>query len=337
MAWQTLFGSTKTAGKWVDHIRRRVDFARIDADAKRDVQLVIAGPSREELTAALREAGEPAGDALRLHPSLPDPARLTKNARAAIYALAANDLDSWRGDSAAFPRHVYAVRPPGAMALETSPATPKKPTPGSPALYSVSALTGSELRRHLLPDVVTAYSGLEIPLAAQVPAFRPVVAARLTLNCAQNSLKIAAASALADHIPMIGLITGGIASAGDTIAITALQMRMLLQIAAAYGKKAEFARIIELLPVLGGGYGWRALAREASGFIPIAGIVIKAGIAYAGTVVVGQAASYYYETGSQMPSSAISALYREASERARTLAIQFAKRAGKKPGDEKPS
>ena len=267
----------------------------------------------------------------------PDPAQLPGVARAAIYVLPPGSSDGWQAQAAAFPRHVYAVQPPGAEPAQTNPAAPKKPSPGSPALYTLSALTPAELRKHLLPDVVSAYAGLEIPLAAKIPAFRPVVAARLTLNCATNSLKVAAASALADHIPMIGLITGGIASAGDTIAITALQMRMLLQIAAAYGKKAEFARIVELLPVFGGGYGWRALAREVSGFIPVAGIAIKAGIAYAGTVVVGQAASYYYETGSQMHPSAVSALYREAAERAHALALAFAQRTGKKiMGDKRP-
>jgi len=319
------------AGKWFEHIRKHVDLARLDAEARRDVALVVAGPRGEEFAAALRQPGVLDETALRVLATLSELTAPPESIRAAVYVLSGENTNGWHDQVAAFPRPVYAVE----TGPQTSPPPHKKPVVGAPALYTLSALTPAEMRKHLLPDIVLAYSGLEIALAAKLPAFRSVVAARLTLNCAMNSLKIAAASALADHIPMIGLITGGIASAGDTIAITALQMRMLLQIAAAYGKKAEFARIVELLPVLGGGYGWRALAREASGFIPVAGIAIKAGIAYAGTVVVGQAASYYYETGSKMPSSAVSALYREASDRARSLALQFAARVTKKsgPGD----
>ena len=196
--------------------------------------------------------------------------------------------------------------------------------------YHVSAMELAQFRKYLLPDIVRLYRGRETALASAIPAFRPVVAAKLTADCAMTCLKIAAASAVADHIPVLGLLTGGIASAGDTIAITALQMRMLLRIAAAYGKKPEFARILELVPVVGGGYGWRALAREASGFIPIAGIPIKAAIAYAGTLVVGQVASHYYETGLHMSSGAIGAVYREASAQAREFARSLTTRSNRK-------
>jgi len=168
--------------------------------------------------------------------------------------------------------------------------------------------------------------GRAVALAAALPIFRPTVAAKLTVDCAVTSLKVAGASALADHVPIFGFVLGGIASAGDTLAITGLQMNMLLHIAAAYGRKAEMARLAELLPVVGGGYGWRALARELSGFIPVAGIAVKAGIAYAGTLVVGQAAAHYYETGSPMGTEKVSALYREATERAKNVVLEVTKR-----------
>src|SRR5579872_359225 len=317
---------------WLRHVRDRIDLQRIDADARRSIKLVIAGPRSAEVAALLSADATVASDPLVVTDALPSAADLPRRARAVIYAP---DPDSGNGspaDIAEYPVPIFVLQVRSGEHAQTEAAHPHKPTAGHTASYSLTALNLVELRKYVLPDVAAAYGDLEIPLAAQVPAFRPVVAARLTLNCAMNSLKIAAASALADHIPMIGFITGGIASAGDTIAITALQMRMLLQIASAYGKKAEFARIIELLPVVGGGYGWRTLAREASGFIPVAGIVIKAGIAYAGTVVVGQAASYYYETGSHLPPHAVSSLYREATARAKALAKQLADRVRKRGG-----
>lgn len=317
-------------------MRSRVNLKAVDAEARKRVRLIVAGPRRIEFLDALAAGGPYASEALCTAETLLDlsPA----DAQAAKAAVYCPDVDSTNGEDqvaierfgsrgASLPFPVFVVRTGEAATLDearlsTSPAS-SKPALGAASIYYVSSMSLAELRKYLLPDIARAYHGDEIALAASVPAFRPIVAAKLTMDCAMNSLKIAAASAIADHIPVLGLITGSIASAGDTIAITALQMRMLLRIASAYGKKPEFARILELLPVVGGGYGWRALAREASGFIPVAGIPIKAAIAYAGTLVVGQAASYYYETGLKLSPNAIAALYREASERAKDFFRHF--------------
>ena len=317
-------------------MRSRVNLKAVDAEARKRVQLIVAGPRHGEFLDALAAGGPLAGEAIRSADTLADV--LTADAQAAKAAVYCPDVESTNGDArekldrstpriADLPFPVFVVRTGEASTLDearlsTLPAS-SKPTRGSASIYYVSSMSLPELRKYLLPDIARAYRGNEVALAAAVPAFRPIVAAKLTMDCAMNSLKIAAASALADHIPVLGLITGSIASAGDTIAITALQMHMLLRIASAYGKKPEFARLLELLPVVGGGYGWRALAREASGFIPIAGIPIKAAVAYAGTLVVGQAASYYYETGLKMSPNAIAALYREASQRAKEFVRQF--------------
>ena len=324
------------AAAWLGHVRSRVNLKAVDAEARKRVRLIVAGPRRSEFLDALAAGGPFAPEAIRAAETLLDlsPSDIEAS-RAAVYCP---DVDSTSGEGreqlerttlriADLPFPVFVVRTGEASTLDearlsTSPAS-SKPTPGSVSIYNVSSMSLPELRKHLLPDIARAYHGNEIALAAAVPAFRPIVAAKLTMDGAMNSLKIAAVSAIADHVPVLGFITGSIASAGDTIAITALQMRMLLRIASAYGKKPEFARILELLPVVGGGYGWRALAREASGFIPVAGIPIKAAIAYAGTLVVGQAASHYYETGLKMSPNAISALYREASERAKDFFRHF--------------
>jgi len=317
-------------------MRSRVNLKAVDAEARKRVQLIVAGPRCREFLDALTAGGPFADDAVRTIDTFVDVFTIDADgAKAAVYCPdiestngdGQNNLDGYTSRIVDLPFPVFIVRTGEASTLDearlsTLPAS-SKPTRGTASIYDVSSMSLPELRKHLLPDIARAYRGHEVALAAAIPAFRPIVAAKLTMDCAMNSLKVAAASALADHIPVLGLITGSIASAGDTIAITALQMRMLLRIASAYGKKPEFARLLELLPVVGGGYGWRALAREASGFIPVAGIPIKAAIAYAGTLVVGQAASYYYETGLKMSPNAIAALYREASQRATGFIRQF--------------
>ncbi len=130
--------------------------------------------------------------------------------------------------------------------------------------------------------------GVEIAVGRNLPVLRESVAAKLTRDAANNALKVALASAAVDHIPLAGIVLGVFASAGDMVAITGIQVMLMLHIEAAYGQDPDMQRAWQLLPVIGGGFGWRTLARELVGFVPVAGIAIKGAIAYAGTIVVGR-------------------------------------------------
>jgi len=77
----------------------------------------------------------------------------------------------------------------------------------------------------------------------------------------------------------------------------------------------------QLLPVIGSGFGWRALARELSGFVPIAGIAIKSAIAYAGTIVVGEGVTFFLEHGREMSKGQAAQIY----ERTKNEAMRFAR------------
>lgn len=323
-------------GRWLDHFRDRINLNALDAHAHRPVRIRVAGPRAGELIAVLDPDAAPASAVL--DPSDAALAPTGGSTRALVYVRSIDDPsvpDVLPAVGSAVPVFIVeydraeALAAAGGAGIATT-APDKRPSVGHPGMYRLSSLTVDEMRKHLLHDLVLACSGVEVALGAALPAFRPTVAARLTLDCAVTCLKVAAASALADHVPVLGLVLGGIASAGDTIAITGLQIDMLLKISAAYGKRAEFSRVVELLPVIGGGYGWRALARELSGFIPVAGIPIKAGIAYAGTLVVGQAASYYYEHGRPLTAASTKALYHDALERAKKLASEMIDRARRK-------
>ena len=317
--------------RWLEHFRDRVNLNIVDAQARKPVRLLVGGPRASMLVDVVEPGagGRSAVFELADAPAAPVDAAT----RAMIYCRSiddpAPDPPPYAGSTLPVFVMEFAPEAPAGPAIATC-GPEKKPAPGRPAVYRLSALSAEEMRKYFFHDVVLACDGLEIALGAALPALRPTVAAKLTLDCAVTCLKVAGASALADHVPLLGFVLGGIASAGDTIAITGLQIDMLLRIAATYGKRADFARVIELLPVIGGGYGWRALARELSGFIPIAGIPIKAGIAYAGTLVVGQAAAYYYEYGKPLTSDKTSALYYDALERAKKLASDLIERARRK-------
>ncbi len=80
----------------------------------------------------------------------------------------------------------------------------------------------------------------------------------------------------------------------DFAVLTLNQLRLVLRLAAAYGLELDQSRLPEVLATLGAGFGLRALARQVLGAVPVAGWVVKGGIAYAGTRALGEAAQLYF-------------------------------------------
>jgi uncharacterized protein (DUF697 family) len=194
-----------------------------------------------------------------------------------------------------------------AGAQPESPATP--PQPGAWAEYVVPSIDREAMRGRFFTHLIDCSRGVEIAVGRRLPVLRESVAAKLTRDAAANSLKVALASAVVDHIPIIGVVLGAVASAGDMVAITGIQVMLMLHIEAAYGRDPDVQRIWQLLPVIGGGFGWRALARELSGFVPVAGIAIKGAIAYAGTIVVGEGVTFFLEHGKHMTKGQAAQIY----------------------------
>ena len=246
-------------------------------------------------------------------------ATLVREGRAVLFLGRRGDV---RGadfsDLAALKLPIFAITL-DEQAQSSGPASP--PAAGTFSEYVVPALSKEALRGRLFPHLVERCKGVEIAVGRRLPVLRETVAAKLTRDAANNALKVALASAAVDHIPVFGLVLGAFASAGDMVAITGIQMMLLLHIEAAYGRDPDVQRMWQLLPVVGGGFGWRMLARELSGFIPVAGIAIKGAIAYAGTIVVGEGVTFFYEHGRHMSSGQAAAIY----ENTKTEALNFAR------------
>ncbi|HTU71633.1 MAG TPA: hypothetical protein VMF11_15125 [Candidatus Baltobacteraceae bacterium] len=204
------------------------------------------------------------------------------------------------------------------------------PAPGTVGEYIVPAISKEPLRARVFVHLVEASKGVEIAVGRRLPPLRETVAAKLTRDAANNALKVALASALVDHIPVVGVVLGAFASAGDMVAITGFQMMLLLHIEATYGKDPDVQRMWKLLPVIGGGFGWRTLARELVGFVPVAGVAIKGAIAYAGTIVVGESVTFFLEHGSHMSKAQASQLYDRTKEDALRFARELATRFKRK-------
>ncbi len=83
----------------------------------------------------------------------------------------------------------------------------------------------------------------------------------------------------------------------DMPLMTANQMKMVLQIAAAYGQPLSGKRVRELAGVLGGAFALRAIARALVQFVPGFGWAISGAIGYSGTMAMGYGALEYFEAG----------------------------------------
>jgi uncharacterized protein (DUF697 family) len=244
----------------------------------------------------------------------------TTDARAIVFLGFIGDRPAARLEPLAMLRlPVFAVLADESVSVTSGPAT--APKAGTIEDYVVPAIEFEALRARVLPHLVDACKGVEIAVGRRLPSMRTTVAAKLTRDAALNALKISGASAIVDNVPVLGLVLGAFASAGDMFAITGIQMMLMLQIGAVFGKDPDVGRMWELLPVVGGGFGWRALARELAGFVPVGGVFIKSAIAYAGTVVVGEGATFYELHGRHMTAADAAKVYDDA----RTHALHFAR------------
>ena len=119
------------------------------------------------------------------------------------------------------------------------------------------------------------------PLAARLPVLRDAVVDRLIAQFSRQNAIVGAAVFL---------------PGADLPVLTLNQIRLLMRIADAYGFELDRRRVPEVLGVIGGGFGLRAVARSLLGVVPVAGWAVKAGIAYGGTRAFGEAARRYFET-----------------------------------------
>ena len=116
-------------------------------------------------------------------------------------------------------------------------------------------------------------------LAARLPVLREAVCEALIERFSrQNGL-----AAVAIFVP-----------GADFPVLTLNQLRMVLRLAAAHGVEVDQQRLPEILATFGAALGLRAAARQLLGAIPVAGWLVKGGIAYVGTRALGEAGNRYF-------------------------------------------
>ncbi|GAC1305565.1 MAG: hypothetical protein NVSMB19_17120 [Vulcanimicrobiaceae bacterium] len=309
-------------------VRKGVNVGKVHTEARKPFRFFLCGDPAlvAELRSLLLYAPEDANVPLDAASTLEtiDPERrqtvLGPDARCIIFLARPGDLAGARLDLLqAFRLPIFALTVDAASAA-TAVQPLVAPSPGAVAEYTIARIDRETLRGRVFPHVIDRCRGIEIAVGRRLPALRETVAAKVTRDAASSALKIAAASAVVDHVPLLGIVLGAVATAGDLVAITGIQIVLMMQIGATYGKDPDMQRIWELLPIVGGGLGWRALSREISGFIPVAGIAIKGAIAYAGTIVVGEGVGFFYEHGRHMTPAQATVLYDEKKRAALSFA-----------------
>ncbi|MCI9128973.1 MAG: DUF697 domain-containing protein [Eggerthellaceae bacterium] len=83
----------------------------------------------------------------------------------------------------------------------------------------------------------------------------------------------------------------------DMPIMTLNQIKMVLQIATAYGQPIGKESVGELVAVLGGAFLARGIARAGAKLIPFAGWAISGAVGFAATEAMGRAAVEYFEAG----------------------------------------
>ena len=330
----SLKAATLGAADLLTLVRKGVNVSKVHTEARKPFRFFLCGDPafvaelRSLLLYAAVDANVPLDAASTLETIDPERRQtvLGSDARCIIFLGRPGDVAGARLDLLqSFRLPIFAVTvDPASAATATQPLS--APLPGTVAEYVVGRIDREALRGRVFPHLIDRCKGIEVAVGRRLPALRETVAAKVTRDAASSALKVAAASAVVDHVPFLGIVLGAVATAGDLVAITGIQIVLMMQIGATYGKDPDMQRIWELLSIVGGGLGWRALSREISGFIPVAGIAIKGAIAYAGTIVVGEGVGFFYEHGRHMTPAQATSLYDEKKRAALSYAKDFVMR-----------
>ena len=103
----------------------------------------------------------------------------------------------------------------------------------------------------------------------------------------------------------------------DILVLTPIQMAMVATIGHFHGVEVTPDRATELMGVMGAGVGLRGAARQLVRLVPGYGSVVGAGIAFAGTVALGEAANVWFKRSMKVDSHDLKELFTRVASRAK--------------------
>lgn len=173
-----------------------------------------------------------------------------------------------------------------------------------------------------LRQVLNARKDLMLPLARLFFPFRKLTSQRIVKNVAKENALFCLATAVPDVIPFLSLPWAIGEYGSDSVFLTANQIRMVFLLAAANDRAIGYReQRSEIASIIASSFGWRALARELVGKIPLGGgLVPKAAVAWAGTFALGLSVERLYRLGYGFSRAERSSVYKEAFRHGKEVA-----------------
>ncbi|HEY3593535.1 MAG TPA: DUF697 domain-containing protein, partial [Polyangiaceae bacterium] len=103
----------------------------------------------------------------------------------------------------------------------------------------------------------------------------------------------------------------------DILVLTPIQMAMVATIGYFHGVEVTPERATELMGVMGAGVGLRGAARQLVRLVPGYGMVVGAGIAFAGTVALGESANVWFKRRMKIDGHDLKELFAKVATRAK--------------------
>ncbi len=192
--------------------------------------------------------------------------------------------------------------------------------------------TGDEAALEVAREAIAAATPDRAPaFGRHIPAFRQAALRAVVDQTARANAQFALISNVPAAIPIIGSL---MAAGADMLVLTKNQALMIFKIAAMHDRDLhDRGKILrEVMPVIGAGFFWRTLAREAASFLPLLiGTLPKVAVAYVGTVVAGRGADYYYRFGKKPTKAQMREIYRQAADSVKRVPLPFPGRAATDP------
>jgi hypothetical protein len=179
----------------------------------------------------------------------------------------------------------------------------------------------------LLKTIAADHEELELPIARRFPHFRRPVADRIIHRISKENALFSLVTALPNVIPSVIDLPWALGEfATDTAFLTMNQIRMALLMAAAHDNTIGYTeQKTQIAVIAAGAFGWRALARELVGKIPLGGgLIPKAAVAFAGTYVVGLGLEKVNRTGSGLSRREKKDAYADAFARGKEVVKEIA-------------
>jgi len=202
--------------------------------------------------------------------------------------------------------------------------------PLPPKGYTFDVTRPADAMRKIADD----FESRELALACGFAPFRHTVADNIISRISRENALCALVTALPNIIPSVLDLPWALGEfATDTAFLTMNQIRMALLMAAAHDRIVGYRQQkMEIAAIAGGAFGWRALARELVGKIPLGGgLIPKAAVAFAGTYVVGLGLEKINRNGEGLSKwerrEAYAAALDTGKEVARSMAAVFTKRS----------